>query len=204
MRHSNLSLSTYKNTETLDHWNNFFCHQFHLFYFLLHWKHEDKLLYSQLDFKNEEIQFLVLTEWLKKPVEIVNYNESVLSKLNWYNAGVFAFTVLPFITGPLGLYGSYISFRILTFSDTYTTPVKFTIRTEKGADTIAPKLSNMMYENDLHVDNKLLKYDFVLKNRGYSEENFIAMTLQLKQRILKVIFKFIIDDEMEIAKNMRN
>ncbi len=89
---------------------------------------------------------------------------------------------------------------MLTFSDTYTTPVKFTIRTEKGADTIAPKLSNMMYENDLHVDNKLLMYDFVLKNRGYSEENFIAMTLQLKQRILKVIFKFIIDDEMEIAK----
>ncbi len=152
---------------------------------------------KQLDFKDEDFQFLVLTEWLKKPVEIVNPKESVLSRLNWYNAGVFVFTVLPFITGALS---SYISFRLLTYSDTYTSPAKFTIRSEKGKETIAPKLSNMMFENDLHVDNKLLMHDLVLKSRGYSEENYITMILQRKQKILKVNFKFITDDDKEIAK----
>ncbi len=153
---------------------------------------------KQFDFKDAAFQPLVVDKWLKDPVELVNPDGESLSKLHWYNAKIFQFTVIPLITKSIH---NNMGFRILTLTDNLPGPVKLNIHSEAGKEVFIPKLLNRMETSHIYVaPNKVLMYDLTFGSSQYASENFVTIILTLGNKALTARIKVLTEGKIKASK----
>lgn len=153
---------------------------------------------KQFDFKDAAYQFLVVTNWLKDPVELIGPVEEILSKLRWYDVGGFQFTVLPLITKSINY---NICLRILTKSSSLTGSVKFSIHSKGSTEMFIPNLYNKGKNSYIHVaPNRILMYDITIDSSDSDYKNYLTVVLTLEPVALSTRIKILTEGKAKGPK----
>lgn len=153
---------------------------------------------KQFNFKDAAFHFLVVNNWLKNPVDLLNPDGEILSKLHWFNAKAFQFTVLPLITKSIN---NNIGFRILTLTDNLPGPVKFSIHAKGAAEVFLPTLYNREESSSIYIaPNKVLMYDITISSNLSTPENFLTVILTLGDKALTTRIKILTEGKAKAPK----
>lgn len=158
---------------------------------------EEVSFLQKINFKEPSMHFLNADEWFSISRIIDEYDMEILSKIKWYDMGLFVLSVFPITTRQ---YGGNVFLRFITLGKNIPQSYTFQIYLTTDAEVLLPGFTTKTKSKFLVSPNKLVIKDIPVDIISFSLKEYFTMLFGTGDKVLRLRVKIIVESKQKLAK----